>query len=30
MIDSRVTKNFISETYARMRKVIVVDKKKPY
>ena len=30
MINSRATGNFISETYARMRKVIVVDKKEPY
>ena len=30
MINSRVIENFISETYARMRKVIVVNKKEPY
>ena len=30
MIDSRVTGNFILETYARMRKVIVINKKEPY
>ena len=30
MIDSRATENFISETYARIRKVTVVNKKEPY
>ena len=30
MINSRVIGNFMSETYARMRKVIVIDKKEPY
>ena len=30
MIDSGATGNFMSETYARMRKVTVVDKKEPY
>ena len=30
MIDSGVIGNFILETYARMRKVTVVDKKEPY
>ena len=30
MIDSRAIGNFISETYARIRKVIVIDKKEPY
>ena len=30
MIDSRATGNFISETYARMQKVTVINKKEPY
>ena len=30
IIDSGAIGNFISETYARMRKVTVVDKKEPY
>ena len=30
MIDSRVIGNFILETYARIRKVIIVNKKEPY
>ena len=30
MIDSRVIRNFMSETYARMQKITVVDKKEPY
>ena len=30
MIDSRATGNFMSKTYTRMRKVIVINKKEPY
>ena len=30
MINSGATGNFMSETYARIRKVTVVDKKEPY
>ena len=30
MIDSRAIGNFMSETYARIRKVTVVNKKEPY
>ena len=30
IIDSGAIGNFMSETYARMRKVTVVDKKEPY
>ena len=30
IIDSRVIGNFMSETYARMRKVTVINKKEPY
>ena len=30
MIDSRAIGNFISKTYARMQKIMVVDKKEPY